>query len=140
MASGEVVTTRSVRIEFLLVMCCGSALAFTGCGSKPTYTSGGRSASYWAEVLTQPDVEMRRKAVAKLGPMMLTDEVAFPATLAALRDQDAQVRLAAIRSLRIYGVQKASQAVPALREVQEKDKEPPVREAAAKAVTVLTAQ
>jgi HEAT repeat protein len=134
------VSRRMVWVGLLLIALIGYAVAFSGCGSKPTYTSGGRTASYWAEVLKQPDVEMRRKAAVKIGALMLTDEAALPATLAALKDEDTKVRLAAIRSLKIYAGPKASRAVPALRDVQEHDKDQPVREAAAKAADALTAR
>jgi HEAT repeat protein len=127
-----------VRVGLLVGVLLGSAAAFTGCGSKPTYTSGGRTASYWAKVLKESDVEMRRKAALKIGPLMAIDETALPAAVGALKDVDTKVRLSAIRSLKIYSGAKASQAVPALRDVQENDKDREVREAAAKAVEALT--
>ena len=40
-----------------------------GCGKAETPTSGGKSASYWAEVLHQGDIKLRRKAVIKLGSL-----------------------------------------------------------------------
>jgi len=134
------VSKRLVRVGLLVSVLLGSAVAFVGCGSKPNYTSGGRTASYWAKVLKEPDVEMRRKAALKIGPLMLTDEAALPATLGALKDEDVKVRLAAIRTLKIYSGPKAPQAVPALRDVQENDKDMQVRAAATKAAEALAAQ
>ena len=75
-----------------------------GCGKTEPPRSGGRTASYWVEVLQQPDpdVELRRKAALKLGPLVLKDNVVMPALLVALKDPDSQVRSAALRSLSIY--------------------------------------
>jgi HEAT repeat protein len=134
------VKRRLKRVVALVIVSCGLSAALTGCGSKPTYTSGGRSASYWVDVLKQPDVEMRRKAAVKVGALMEIDPAALPATIGALKDEDVKVRLAAIRSLRLYAVKKASEAVPALRDVQANDKDPQVRDAAAKAADALAAQ
>jgi HEAT repeat protein len=130
------VTRRLIRVAILAVSFSGLAVAATGCGSKPTYTSGSRTASDWAEQLKQPDVEIRRKAALKIGPLMETDAAAFPATLVALKDEDAKVRLIAIRSLLLYAVKKKAQAIPALREMQS-DRDLQVREAAAKAADAL---
>ena len=55
------VSTRMVRVGLLAGVSSCAGVACTGCGAKPTYTSGGRTASYWAELLEEPDVEMRRK-------------------------------------------------------------------------------
>lgn len=129
---------RIMRSGLPVSLLLGLAVACIGCGAKPTYTSGGRAASYWAKVLKEPNVEMRRKAALKIGPLMLTDEAALPATLEALKDADAKVRLMAIRSLKIYAGPKASEAVPALRDVREHDSDRQVREAAAKAVETLS--
>ncbi len=132
--------SRLKLVAALVIVPCSLAAALTGCGSKPRYSSGGRAASYWVEVLKQPDVEMRRKATVKIGALMEIDPAALPATVGALKDEDVKVRLAAIRSLRLYAVKKASEAVPALRDVQANDKDPQVRDAAAKAADTLAAQ
>jgi len=70
------------------------ALTVVGCSKSLPPQSGGRTASYWAEVLQQPDpdVELRRKAATKLGTLILMDPVAMPALLQALKDSDADVR------------------------------------------------
>jgi hypothetical protein len=135
----DFVSKRTAVVAFAVIALTGAAVAFGGCGSKPTYTSGGRTASYWVKVLTQPDVEMRRKAAVKIGPLILSDEAALQATLSALKDEDLAVRLAAIRALKIYSGPKASRTIPALREVQEHDKDEHAREAAAKAAEALSA-
>ncbi len=79
-----------------------AALLLTGCGKTYPPTSGGRTASYWAEVLRQPDVELRRKAAVKLGVLVLKDKAALPALMDALRDSDPEVRSGAARSLGVY--------------------------------------
>ena len=53
-------------------------LIATGCKKDEPPRSGGRTASYWAETLQKTDngmdnVEERRKAATKLGPLILTD-------------------------------------------------------------------
>jgi HEAT repeat protein len=113
------------------------ALVVVGCKKEPP-RSGGRTAAYWAEVLHQDDVEQRRKAAVKLGPLVLLDPDAMPALLGALKDQDPGVRSAAARSLGTYtGSTRASEVLPALRDVQEHDTDPDVREAAATAIAKL---
>src|SRR5271163_2700313 len=70
---------------------------FAGCKKEPP-RSGGRTAGYWAEVLQKPDdVEERRKAATKLGPLILTDPASLPALLGAVKDPDPGVRAAVAR-------------------------------------------
>jgi HEAT repeat protein len=116
------------------------AILFAGCSSKETYRSGGRTASYWAKALKEPDVDQRRKAAVKIGPLTLTDEAALPALIAALKDEDSKVRLAAIRSLKIYATGKTAQILPPLRDVKEKDSDAAVRDAASGAIEALNNQ
>lgn len=107
-----------------------------GCAKDPPQ-SGGRTASYWAEVLRGSDVAEKRKAATKLGPLILIDPAALPALLEAIKDSDAGVRAATARSLGIYtGSKRAEEVLPALRELQQ-DPDATVREAAAKAIEVL---
>jgi HEAT repeat protein len=114
-----------------------------GCGSpaQPPQ-SGGRTASYWAEVLEKPDpdVALRRKAATKIGTLVLLDDVVMPALLAALKDPDPEVRSNAARSLGVYSGARGVEALPALQEIQSNDPNKKVREAAAKAVETITAQ
>ncbi len=121
---------------------CLAILAFTliGCGKAEPPRAGGRTASYWAEVLRKPDpdVELRRKAAAKLGSLILMDNSALPALLVALKDADPGVRSAAARSLGVYSGRRAKEVLPALGEVRQQDPVDEVRAAAAKAVGRLT--
>jgi HEAT repeat protein len=87
-----------------------------------------------------PDVQLRRRAATKIGPLFLMDESALPALLTALHDADAGVRAAAAYSLGIYSGPKGPEVVPALSELQTKDPDAAVRKAAAKAVEHLTAE
>src|SRR5271170_6849272 len=74
-----------------------------GCGATETPRSGGKTVSYWAEVLKQDgNVDLRRKAAIKLGPLILIDKGALPALLEAVKDTDAEVRANAARSLGVY--------------------------------------
>ncbi len=126
-----------MKTKFVLVM-AWVALVLTGCGKTYPPTSGGRTASYWAEVLQQPDVELRRKAALKLGPLVLKDQAALPALVAALKDPDAEVRWGAVRCLGIYTGPRGREFLPALRDMEQRDPDASVRAAAAKAVVKLT--
>jgi HEAT repeat protein len=127
-----IVAKRLICVVFLAAM-------HTGCGKDEPPRSGGRTASYWAEVLQKPDgnVELRRKAAVKLGPLLLLDPAAQPALLDALKDPDAEVRSSAARSLGIYAGPKAAELLPTLRQVAQQDADPKVRSAAAEAVGKL---
>ncbi len=57
----------------------------SGCGKSDPPTSGGKTASYWIDMLKQSDVKLRRKAVTKLGPLALMDTGAIPALIGALK-------------------------------------------------------
>lgn len=109
-----------------------------GCGKTPPPQSGGRTAGYWAEVLGQSDVALRRKAATKLGSLVLIDPVAMPALVEALKDSDAEVRANAARSLGVYSGARGGEVLPALRELQERDPDAKVRQAAAKAIEKLS--
>jgi HEAT repeat protein len=126
-----------MRMKSIFVM-AGVVLALTGCGKTHPPQSGSRTATYWADALQQPDVEMRRKAAEKLGPLVLIDKAALPALAGALKDQDAEVRAAAVRSLGVYTGARGQEFLPALREMEQQDSDPNVREAAAKAVKRLS--
>jgi HEAT repeat protein len=126
-----------MRIKGFFVL-AAVALVPTGCAKTYPPTSGGRTASYWAEVLEQPDVELRRKAATKLGPLVLIDKAAMPALVAALKDPDGEVRSAAVRSLGIYTGARGREVLPTLREMEQQDADAIVREAAALAVKRLT--
>jgi HEAT repeat protein len=113
------------------------AACFLGCAKDPP-RSGGRTASDWAEVLQQPDVEQRRKAAVKLGPLTVNDPDALRTLLGALKDTDPGVRASAARSLGIFTKPaKAEEVLPALREMQQQDSDANAREAAAKAIEML---
>lgn len=116
----------------LMVLCLAC-----GCSSE-TPRSGGRTASYWAEVLKQDDnVELRRKAALKLGPLILIDKAALPALLEAVKDTDAEVRASAARGLGIYSGPKGSEVLPALRELHQNDPDPKTRQMAGQAIERL---
>jgi HEAT repeat protein len=124
---------RAKHFVWVAILVC----LFAGCKKEPP-RSGGRTASYWAEVLEKPgDIEERRKAATKLGPLVLTDPAALPALLGAVKDSDPGVRAAVARSLGIYSGPKAADVLPALREL-EQDREENVRAAATQAIKDLS--
>jgi HEAT repeat protein len=111
---------------------------FVGCGKQQPVTSGGRTASFWAQALQKPDVELRRKAATKLGPLILMHHDALPALLGALRDADSDVRARAAWCLGVYTGPRAQEVLPALNEVRHHDHDFSVRAAAAKAIEKLS--
>ena len=110
------------------------ASLLTGCGAKEPYRSGGRTGAYWMQALKQPDVKLRRKAALKIGPIMVTHDACRSAAIEALRDEDAQVRLAAIRLLKVYATSHAASVAPALRRLEQTDPDLAVRQAAKLAI------
>ena len=110
-------------------------LAFLSGCSKPQPTlSGGRPVSHWVEMLrTSPDAKVRKEAAFKLGNVGPTDPAVLPALLGAVKDGDAVVRCEVVLALVKLGPA-AQEAVPALVELRERDRDPKVRSYAAKAV------
>jgi hypothetical protein len=116
-------------LGFLVCLCAG-------CSKTYPITSGGRTASAWADVLRAPNeaVALRRKAATKLGPLVLIDDAAMPALLLALQDKDAGVRRLAARSLGIYSGPRAEEVLPSLLNLKQQEKDRTVQEAAATAI------
>jgi HEAT repeat protein len=125
----------TARWIFMAVAVCLCA----GCGKPEPMRSGGRTASAWAEVLQPPhaDVALRRKAAAKLGPLILLDDAALPALVEALHDKDSLVRASAARSLGIYSGPKGPVVLPALEEAQRQERDRKAREAISTAIARL---
>jgi HEAT repeat protein len=115
----------------LLASCLG------GCGKTEPVRSGGRTASYWMQALREPDISLRRKAAVKLGPLVLTDEAALQALLAALRDADPEVRSGAAWALGTFCGPRAADVIGELRSLQQ-DPDARVRAAVVKAIGRLS--
>jgi HEAT repeat protein len=113
------------------------AILVSGCGPAPPSLAGGKPVSYWVQALQSPDAKLRKTAVFKLGNVGPTDPVVFPALLGALKDRDAGVRREAILALMKFGPG-AREAVPALAELQQHDRDGQVRAYAAKALRRLS--
>jgi len=107
-----------------------------GCSQSPPTLSGGRPVSHWVEALRSSDAKSRKEAAFKLGNVGPTDPTALPALLGALKDRDAVVRREAILALLKFGPE-AREAVPALTELREHDRDPKVRDYAARALEKL---
>src|SRR5258708_3494099 len=118
-----------LRILLVLIVMIG----VIGCGKRPPTLSEGKPVSYWIAALHDPDVGLRRKAVAKLGNAGSTDPAVFPALEEALQDADAAVRCEAILAVVKFG-RDAAPAIPILTEIQGQDKDEKVRAYAGKAL------
>jgi HEAT repeat protein len=117
------------RIWFLLLL-----IFLSGCGSVPPSMAGSK----WANALRDPDRRVRKKAAFTLGNIGPSDAAVLPALIGALKDADPGVRREAILALLKYGPD-VEQAVHALSEVHEKDRDSKVRAYAAKALEKLQA-
>jgi HEAT repeat protein len=118
-----------MRVIWLLIV----ALGLCGCGpSQPTQV-GGKPVSYWVEALRGPDANLRKKAVAKLGNVGSADPAAWPAVVGALKDDDAQVRRAAIEAVLKFG-SKSKETISQLTDMETNDPDDQVRAVAKKAL------
>lgn len=115
------------RLVFLILL-----LSLNGCAKAQPTMAGGK----WASVLHDPDANVRKKAAFTLGNIGPSDPAVLPALIGALTDADAGVRCETILALLKYGPA-AKEAIPELTQVQEKDRDPKVREYAAKALDKL---
>ena len=107
-------------------------LAVAGCG-KPEPPMAG---SKWAEALRDPDAKQRKQAAFTLGNIGPSDPAVRPALVGALKDRDAGVRREAILALLKCGPG-SQEAVAALEEVRQRDRDPQVRTCAARALAKL---
>ncbi len=107
-------------------------IALSGCSQSHPPLAGQK----WADALHDPDAKVRRKAAFTLGNIGPSDSAVVPALTQAIRDQDPAVRREVILALIKCG-SAAEDAVPALAEMSNRDPDSTVREAAAKAVTLL---
>jgi hypothetical protein len=118
---------------FLIAACC---ISIGGCGKPQTPLAGGKPVSHWVQAFNDPDSKVRQEAAFKLGNVGSSDASVIPALIGALKDSDARVRCEAILALLKSG-HDANQAIDALTELQRHDRDPKVREYAAKALKKL---
>jgi HEAT repeat protein len=104
-----------------------------GCGETSPTLAGGKPVAHWVSALQDPDAKLRKTAVFKLGNVGPTDAAVLPALLGALNDSDATVRREAILALMKCGTD-AREAVPALRDIRQRDPDPKVRDHSARAL------
>jgi HEAT repeat protein len=93
----------------------------------------------WAHALLDPDAKVRKQATFTLGNIGPSDPAVLLALIGALKDADAGVRCEAILALLKFGPG-AKDAIPALTEVRQKDRDAKVRSYAAKALVKLQAR
>lgn len=103
-----------------------------GC-KAPQTAVGGKSVQHWVEALQAPDVQLRKKAAAKLGNVGKADPAAVPALVGALNDPDAEVRVEVILALVKLGPA-ARDAAPKLGEMARDDPDEAVRASAGRAL------
>jgi HEAT repeat protein len=107
-------------------------VALSGCGAARPPLAGGK----WAAALRHPDAGLRKKAAFTLGNIGPSDPAVRPALVGALKDRDAGVRREAILALLKCGPG-SQEAVAALEEVRQRDRDPQVRTCAARALAKL---
>jgi HEAT repeat protein len=111
-------------------------VAACGCGTSEPTLAGGKPVSYWVEQLQHSDAAKRKLAVQKLGNVGSTQPAVVPGLLGALKDRDAIVRREAILALLKCGPA-AQDAVPAITDLRDHDRDATVRSHAAKALEAL---
>ncbi len=119
----------------LIAVCC---IHVGGCGKPQAPLAGGKPVSHWVQALSDPDAKARQEAAFKLGNVGSSDASVIPALIGALKDSDARVRCEAILALLKSG-RDAAAASDSLGELQMHDRDPKVREYAAKALQRLQA-
>ena len=117
----------------------GVAAMACGCSKGTPTQAGGKPVSFWIQEMKNPDAKARRHAVAKLGNVGATDPAVPPGLQSALSDADSGVRAEAILALMKCGPT-AKDAIPALTEMQTKDRDAQVREYAGKALAKLRSE
>jgi HEAT repeat protein len=111
------------------------AVFLLGCG-KARPPDLGKQVERWVQALHDPDARVRKNAILKLGNVGPADAAVLPALREALKDRDAAVRREAILALLKCGPA-AGEAVPELAALRQGDRDPRVRDYAARAVEAL---
>jgi len=109
-----------------------------GCGRSGPTLAGGKPIAHWVQALADPDAKVRKTAAFKLGNVGPADPAALPALLHALGDRDPAVRREVILALLKFDAG-ASDVVPALEAVRQRDDDATVRDYAGKALAKLQA-
>jgi HEAT repeat protein len=107
-----------------------------GCSRAQPTMAGGKPVSYWVAAVHDPDPQIRKKAVFKLGNVGPTDPAALAAVTEGLKDNDPGVRRAAVLAILKFG-RDAKGAVPTLTHMRDHDADAQVRSDAAKALDKL---
>jgi HEAT repeat protein len=84
-------------MKYVIMACLAVALA--GCGNGPPTVSSGKPVAYWVQAVKDPDIRLRKKAVAALGNVGPADAAAIPALTAAVADALPEIRREAILAL-----------------------------------------
>ncbi len=122
-----------MRILILAIL----AVALGGCTSKTgPVLAGGKPVDEWVRAASAPDPKLREKAAEKLGNVGASDPAVVPALCGLLKDSSADVRCQAILALAKSGPD-AKAAIETLTTMARQDRDPRVRDYAAKAVAAL---
>jgi len=120
-----------------ILVAAGLLALLCGCNQHQPSLSGGKPVDHWVSLLRDsPDPKVRKEAAFKLGNVGSTDPAVLSALCGAIKDGDAAVRCEVILALVKCGPV-AQEAVPALTELREHDRNPKVRSYASKAVEKL---
>lgn len=110
-------------------------LTVAGCNreERGPILAGGREVKSWVAELHDPNPQVRRQAVLKLGNVGDADSTVAEALGETLRDKDTIVRRDAVRA--VAKLPQASEAIMAqLKVVSESDRDPLVRDYAQRAI------
>jgi HEAT repeat protein len=121
----------SVEFEAIAV----ALLLVSGCNreERGPLLAGGREVKSWVAALKDPNPQVRRQAVMKLGNVGDDDPAAAEGLVQAFRDHDAQVRRATVFAV-VKLKHPNDEIIAQLREINRGDRDPSLRDVAAKAL------
>ena len=114
------------------------AATVSGCGrdERGPLLAGGREVSSWVADLSDPNPQVRRQAVLKLGNVGDADPAAADGLAMALRDSDALVRRDAVHAV-VKLKQPTEATLARLQEMNRTDPDATVRDFARRALAKL---
>jgi HEAT repeat protein len=124
------------KIMAVAIFCLVHAGA-SGCSDEePKFLAGGREVTSWVAALKDPNPQVRRQAVMKLGNVGDADPAAAEALTEALRDADVHVRRAAVFAV-VKLKEPGEEITTQLDAMSRTDSNPGIREVATSALEKL---